>query len=127
MELDIQQFTDFNNTFYDDYALVTDNNFDSINNSIRNIIFTTKGEKVGDPEFGSNIKNVLFSQMDIITEHLLKSSLRDSLEFYEPRISVENIDIISSPDQNQYDIEVIYKIISSPDITGKFVGVIKRI
>jgi len=127
MLLENNYFVDLNNTFYTDTNIVTSDSYQAINNSIHNILFTTKGEKLGDPEFGTNIKRLLFEPMDIITEHLLRSDIVDALERYEPRVILDNISVKADYDSNIYSILIQYRIIKTPDIQNKFVSVLKRL
>lgn len=127
MTVENSYFVDINNIFYTDATLVTENSYQAINNSIHNIIFTNKGEKVGDPEFGTNIKKLLFSQMDVITEHLMRSELIDTIERYEPRVIIDDVSVTADYDSNLYRIQIIYRIIKSPDVQEKFVSVLKRL
>ena len=127
MTVENSYFVDINNIFYTDATLVTENSYQAINNSIHNIIFTNKGEKVGDPEFGTNIKKLLFSQMDVITEHLMRSELIDTIERYEPRVIIDDVSVTADYDSNLYKIQIIYRIIKSPDVQEKFVSVLKRL
>lgn len=127
MTVENSYFVDINNIFYTDATLVTENSYQAINNSMHNIIFTNKGEKVGDPEFGTNIKKLLFSQMDVITEHLMRSELIDTIERYEPRVIIDDVSVTADYDSNLYRIQIIYRIIKSPDVQEKFVSVLKRL
>lgn len=127
MTVENSYFVDINNIFYTDATLVTENSYQAINNSIHNIIFTNKGEKVGDPEFGTNIKKLLFNQMDVITEHLMRSELIDTIERYEPRVIIDDVSVTADYDSNLYRIQIIYRIIKSPDVQEKFVSVLKRL
>lgn len=120
-------FTDFNTTFYSEDKMVTDNSLDSIQNSISNIIFTSRGEKVGDPEFGCDINTLLFRPMDGITEELLSSEIYDSIERYEDRIEINEINITGDENNNYYKIDIIYTITKTPDIKNKYVSVLKRL
>jgi len=121
------QYIDFNSEFYDDQGIATKTTAESINNSIDNILFTTKGEKVGSPEFGSNIKRLLFEPMDTITEHLLKSDIVDNISKYEPRIEIGKVIITANPDSNYYTVTILYTIIRSPEAVNKYVSILKRI
>jgi phage baseplate assembly protein W len=127
MTVENSYFVDINNIFYTDATLVTENSYQAINNSIHNIIFTNKGEKVGDPEFGTSIKKLLFNQMDVITEHLMRSELIDTIERYEPRVIIDDVSVTADYDSNLYRIQIIYRIIKSPDVQEKFVSVLKRL
>lgn len=125
--LSTAQFVDFNTDFLTDANITTSTSSEAINNSIQNILFTTKGEKVGDPEFGSNIKFLLFEPMDEITIQLLKSNIYDCITKYEPRVKVNYINIVSYEESNFYKLQIIYTIIKTPDIAESYVSVLKRL
>ena len=125
--INTKKFVDFNTTFYSDDKMVTTTSLDAIQNSISNIIFTSRGEKVGDPEFGSDLKKLLFRPMDKITEHLLGSEIRDSIDRYEDRIDINSINVIADEENNYYKINIIYTITKTPDIQNKYVSVLKRL
>ena len=84
---------------------------DAINQSIKNILFTIKGEVPFDPLFGSGIGQLLFEKMTPVTEILLRDEIRFSLQNHEPRIVINNIEIRSDYDYNKYDVDIEYKII----------------
>ena len=83
----------------------------AINQSIRNILFTMRGEVPFDPLFGSGIRNLLFEKITPITELLLRDEILLSLENHEPRIVINNIEIRSDYDLNKYEVDIEYKII----------------
>ena len=125
--LDERIYVDINNTFYKDKDIVTNDSYKAIANSIDNIIFTTKGEKVGDPLFGTNIKRLLFSPMDRITEQLLRSDILDAVKMYEPRAIIDDVIIIPYYDENLYQIQILYRLIKSPNIQDAYVSILKRL
>lgn len=84
---------------------------EAINQSIRNILFTMRGEVPFDPLFGSGIHNLLFEKISPVTELLLRDEIQLSLENHEPRIVINNIEIRSDFDLNSYEIDIEYKII----------------
>ena len=55
-----------------DSVLTFDYDVGAINNAIKNILFTSVGSLPGKPDFGSRISELVFSQMDYITENMLK-------------------------------------------------------
>jgi phage baseplate assembly protein W len=120
-------YADINNIFYDDKNIITQDNYSAINNSISNIIFTNKGEKVGDPEFGTNLRRLLFAPMDRITEQLIIEDIKDAITFYESRVKLDYIRLVSDYENNYYGINILYTIIKSPEIQSKFVSILKRL
>ena len=125
--VDDRTYVDINNTFYKDKDIVTNDSYKAIANSIDNIIFTTKGEKVGDPLFGTNIKRLLFSPMDRITEQLLRSDILDAVKMYEPRAIIDDVIITPYYEENLYQIQILYRLIKSPNIQDAYVSILKRL
>ena len=59
---------------------------DAIKRSVKNIIFTTLGEKPFVPQFGSIINESLFDLNTELSEIRVADEIRSSLLNYEPRI-----------------------------------------
>lgn len=93
--------------------LIALKNENAIARSVRNIIFTVPGEKMFNPDFGTNITDSLFELLDETSATVIKDQIMYSLETYEQRISL--IDVIVSPDfdNNGYDVEISYSIIGA--------------
>ena len=90
---------------------------DAIKRSVKNIIFTTLGEKPFMPQFGSVISESLFELSTNLNEVRITDEIKTSLMNYEPRIS--NIDVTVSvyPDSNELNATVQYDIIGVPSPT----------
>ena len=93
--------------------LIALKNENAIARSVRNIIFTVPGEKMFNPDFGTNITDSLFELLDETSAAAIKDQIMYSLETYEQRIRL--IDVIVSPDfdNNGYDVEISYSIIGA--------------
>lgn len=102
------------NTVNKDIRLATDK--EAINNSIRNILNTSKGTVPGNPSFGSDLQEVLFEIMDDITFSLVQSIVRTELEKWEPRIEIKEVNFDSVIDQGQMIINLVYIIIRNNEI-----------
>ena len=66
--------------------LIALKNENAIARSIRNIVFTTPGEKFFNPSFGSRITESLFENIDDITATIIVDEIRESIENYEPQV-----------------------------------------
>ena len=87
-------FSDFDFTFEEGAAdIKIVENEESINQSIKNIILTTKGEVFFDPDFGSRIRQLLFEKMNIITETLLRDEIYYAIENFEPRVDINKVTV----------------------------------
>ena len=91
--------------------LITLKNEAAIARSIRNIVFTSPGEKIFNPEFGSEISKVLFENIDEISAISIKDEIETSIRNYEPRVNIEEVDIEPNYDNNQFDVRINYKIV----------------
>ena len=91
--------------------LITLKNETAIARAVRNIVSTTPGEKLFDPEFGSTVSEILFENLNDITAVSIRDEIRSSLRNYEPR--VELIDVFVDPnfDENQFDVKITYRIV----------------
>lgn len=69
-----------------DLKLLT--NYDSIVQSIRNILNTKKGEVPGLVEFGSSLNSFLFEQLSETNVEALKSTLISEIQRFENRVNI---------------------------------------
>jgi len=102
--------------------LVVSKDASAIKQAIVNILLMNKGEKLFNPEFGSDIRSYLFEPLDYATAGILSRNISLTLANYEPRISVLSIDVIPNFDDNGFDVEMVYEIIGSdrPPINVEF-------
>jgi hypothetical protein len=63
-----------------------------IEDSIRIVLGTAKGERVMRPTFGCGIHDYVFETVDTTTLSRLEGDVRDALIEWEPRIEVTNVD-----------------------------------
>lgn len=59
---------------------------DDIRESIRIILTTKKGERIGSPSFGSNLFNFMFASINYTELKELEYEIKESLRMWEPRI-----------------------------------------
>jgi phage baseplate assembly protein W len=102
------------NELTNDVSLKYDVN--AVNQSIKNIILTTQGERPFDPNFGGNAYNLLFNQPSNLELELFRISLSASLSLNEPRINLENIDIIKNDEDSFWEIKVSYSLVTDPEV-----------
>ena len=91
--------------------LIALKNENAIARSVRNIIFTVPGEKVFDPDFGTDINASLFELLDETSATVIKDQIKYSLETYEPRILLLDVIVVPDFEGNGYDVEISYSII----------------
>ena len=91
--------------------LITLKNENAIARAVRNIVLTTPGEKFFDPDFGSNVGEILFENVDDITAVSIEDEIKSSLKNYEPRVELINVTVDPNFDANQFDVRITYRIV----------------
>jgi hypothetical protein len=94
---------------------------DDIEESLHILLSTSLGERVMQPQYGCNLRDYLFDPLDNGMIGYLKDRVYNSILFYEPRITLENITVTAadSPDlwQGRFSISVEYSI---PNVNSRF-------
>jgi phage baseplate assembly protein W len=108
-----QTFKDLSITFKkhpvsNDLVTVKDNA--AIAQSIAVLLQSSKGERLFQPELGSDLREMLFEPLDFGTAALIKSKINDCIGRYEPRVTIK--DILCFPDEQNdgYSVELYYTI-----------------
>ena len=91
--------------------LIALKNENAIARAVRNIVLTTPGEKLFDPDFGSSVSEILFENVDEITAVSIQDEIRNCLNNYEPRVDLIDVDVVPNFDENQFDVKITYKIV----------------
>ena len=84
---------------------------EDIQEAIRIILGTAKGERVMRPAFGCDIHDHVFSAATPSTLNLIESSVQEALVRWEPRIDVEAVEArTDDADPNKVLIEIDYHV-----------------
>ena len=97
------------NPLNDDLIVLRNSN--AIARSIRNIIFTARGDKPFNPFFGSRVSELLFDPMDQITTLAIKTEIEETIKNFEPRVDLKDVQVDPSSDDNEYSVVINYEII----------------
>ena len=113
-----QTFKDLSVTFKkhpvtDDVITVKDKA--AITQSIKNLLLTRKGERLFQPQLGSNLQKSLFEPLDYGTAGMIKSQVKETINRWEPRVIVEDVRCEPDFNTNGYEVELFYRIIGRED------------
>lgn len=92
-----------------------------IEDSIKIILGTAKGERVMRPEFGCDIHEHVFDSINQTTITLVKTAVREALIQWEPRIDVGSVSIQQDPDTPSRLVIDIRYIVRSTNSEGNMV------
>ena len=79
-------------------------------NSIKNLILTNHYEKPFQPEIGSNVRRLLFENMDTITATTLEKEIEQTIKNYEPRASISRLNVSPDYDNNGFKVYMEFYI-----------------
>ena len=91
--------------------LIALKNENAIARAVRNIVLTSPGEKLFDPDFGSSVSEILFENVDDITAVSIQDEIRNCLNNYEPRVDLIDVNVDPNFDENQFDVKITYRIV----------------
>ena len=80
---------------YDQYA---------IRNSLNSLFNTNPGQRLLIPEYGVNLRRYIFSPVSVSSAYSIGNFLKEAIEKWEPRVTVNTISVKPLPDDNRYDI-----------------------
>ena len=96
---------------------------DQIKSNLINLLLTDKGERVMNPNFGTNLKRFLFEGITNNNIETLKDNILSSILTYIYEITVTNIVLVPNTDNNLVSLTIEYylNISQTPDqITVQF-------
>lgn len=106
--------------------LVVDYDYAAIRNSIFNLFTTLPGQKILNPEFGINLMQYIFKPCDTITARQIARTIVDGINKFEPRVKLNEVEVISIPEQQQYEINIIINVPAVGSGSFKLVGTLSN-
>ena len=85
----------------------------AIINSIKNLVLTNHYERPFQPELGSNIRRLLFENIDSVIASVIENEITEVINNFEPRAQVSKVTAVPSPDENRYNVELEFFVINS--------------
>ena len=82
----------------------------AIKNAVRNLLVSIFYERPFSKDKGANLRALLFEPADAITKIALRENITRTINKYEPRVLIREIDIRDVADANSYKITVNFKI-----------------
>ena len=109
----VRQYKDFNILFTahpvsKDVTKVTDE--DAIKASVRNLLTTNNYERPFHPEIGCQLYGLLFENFTPLTRDLMIKTVYNTIEKFEPRVTLTNVNINEDVDSNQLIVDVYFRI-----------------
>ena len=85
--------------------------------NLKNLLLTVKGERLAQPEFGSNIFNLLFENFEPGLEKKLEESIKSTVAQWLPHVIIKTLIIDAQDDENFVGISVGFAVRTDPNST----------
>ena len=83
---------------------------EQIKSNLINLLLTNKGERVFNPEFGADLRRILFEGITEDINEIIQDLISNNVSFFIPEVTVTNLNIVKSEDTNTISITVQYRI-----------------
>ena len=101
-------------------------NENAIKRSVRNIVQTIPTEKFFNSILGSDVRDLLFDNfIDFGTASAIEDQIKISIENFEPRVDNLEVNVEPRPDQNEFEVNVIFDIIGQEFPTQDFTFILQ--
>jgi len=71
-----------------------------LESSVKMLLTTAKGERLMEPEYGTNIRKLIFENSSASIESIIEEELSAALSRWEPRVDVQGLSIIRGEDRS---------------------------
>lgn len=76
----------------------------------KNLLFTNKGERVMQPNFGCDLQNIIFEQVSEDIIELVESNIRTAFSYWLPYIYINKLEVVPYEDRNRINILFIISL-----------------
>lgn len=88
----------------------------AVTQALKNLIQTNHFEKPFQPFFGGNIRAMLFELVDEDTEEDVAEQIIKTINDYEPRARLRNLDVNLEADQNTLSVKIEYQVVNTDEV-----------
>ena len=99
---------------FNDFAM-TKNSLQQSRHNIKNLLLTYPGERVGQPEFGSKLRELCFEQIDDNLPERIEEEVRRVISVWLPYISITEVQTLTEEgDENKIFVKITYATSLTP-------------
>jgi phage baseplate assembly protein W len=85
----------------------------AIINAVKNLVLTNFYERPFQPEIGSNVRRLLFENVDNLMAARVEKAIEETITNFEPRAQISKIVAVPDADRNAYGITLEFFIINN--------------
>ncbi len=103
------------------FPLVADGDFplvsgeDAVEQALEMLLLTEPGERVRRPEYGCGLQRFLFKPNTVSTRTLMRKTIVEAIERFEPRIELDTVDVTADADDpSLVHVAISYALADDP-------------
>ena len=91
---------------------------DKARSMIMHVVFTPKGQRIRNPEFGTDLIKFIFEPSEDVTWEAVKTEVSDAVKRWVPNMSLNDIQVVrSDEDETELFVKLTYSVQSGNRIT----------
>ncbi len=107
-----------NKTGWFDQSFTT---LDAAKSNLRNLLLTMKGERLMQPNFGTDLMKLVFEQDDGTLVDRIRETIIDAVEFWLPYLNLNTIEVNDSVETddmnfNRFNVKLVFSLKNVPDV-----------
>ena len=80
--------------------------------NLLNYLLTNKGERVFRPNFGADLRSLLFENIQDSTIDDIQASIQRDISIFFPNVIVQQIEFNNEPDNNEINFTLTYEVVN---------------
>ena len=84
---------------------------DQIKANLVNYLLTNRGERLFNPNFGADLRNLLFENVSDTTTEDLRERIQNDINSFFPEVQVKQVIFNNIPDSNTINFTLTYQIV----------------
>lgn len=94
--------------------------------SIKNLLLTNKYDRLFQPDIVGGVTELLFEPINPITASTIQDQISRTIDNYEPRATIDFVNVTAMPDQNYFNVTISVFIGNNTQPTS-FNVILKRV
>lgn len=103
------------------YFAQSSTSLEQVKSNLISLLLTRKGERVFQPELGSDLHTLVFSQMDEEYEQSVRSAITQAVSQWLPFLNIDTITIQRDQDNNLTNVQLTFSLASNANISDSVV------
>lgn len=101
------------------YVAANETIADKVKSQLMHIVFTPKGQRIRNPEFGTDLIKFIFDQSDSMTWEAVKMEVSESVTRWSNNLSLRDISVVKNEeDESQIFVRLDYSVTEGNKVTN---------